>query len=150
MRISSSLVALTSAAALVAGSIGMASAQPHAAHTAQEHAAHGHAVHGHAGENRALAPASARQTKKLVGIVNSDRDIEISDRTPRHGRYKLVVRDSTMSHNWHLYGNGKGTLASTSVRKTGKWVFHIRLTAGSYRVVCDPHFDDMEFDLIVH
>ena len=145
MRISSSLVALTSAAALVAGSIGMASAQPHAAHTAQEHAAH-----GHAGENRALAPASARQTKKLVGIVNSDRDIEISDRTPRHGRYKLVVRDSTMSHNWHLYGNGKGTLASTSVRKTGKWVFHIRLTAGSYRVVCDPHFDDMEFDLIVH
>jgi plastocyanin len=28
-------------------------------------------------------------------------------------------------------------------------VFKLRLTAGSYRVVCDPHNDDMEFDLIV-
>jgi hypothetical protein len=141
MNTSSGLVALASAAALVAGSIGMASAQPHVLHTT-------HAQHGHVGENPALAPAKAKQTKKLVGIVNSDRDIEISDRTPRHGRYKIVVHDSARSHNWHLFGNGKSI--STSVRKTGKWVFQIRLTAGSYRVVCDPHFDDMEFDLIVH
>jgi hypothetical protein len=84
---------------------------------------------------------------KLVGIVNDNRDIEISDRTPRPGRYRIVVRDSANRHNWHLFGNGKSL--ATTVRATGRWVFKVRLTAGSYRVVCDPHSDDMEFDLVV-
>ena len=79
--------------------------------------------------------------------MNDDRDIEISDRTPSPGRYRIVVRDSARRHNWHLYGNGKSI--ATTVRGTGRWVFKLRLTAGSYRVVCDPHNDDMEFDLIV-
>jgi hypothetical protein len=100
------------------------------------------------GENIALAPQrAAGDLPKLVGIVNDNRDIEISDRTPSPGRYKIVVRDSTRAHNWHLYGNGKSIY--TNVRGTGRWVFKIRLAAGTYRVVCDPHNDDMEFDLVV-
>jgi plastocyanin len=110
-------------------------------------ATHSHTAHGRTGENPDLAPRRAAKVPKLVGIVNGNRDIEISDRTPTPGRYKIVVRDSTRSHNWHLYGNGKSVY--TTVRGTGRWVFKIRLTAGSYRVVCDPHNDDMEFDLIV-
>ena len=112
---------------------------------------HADGLHGHGtvGENPRLAPQRAKGSlPKLVGVVNDSRDIEISDRTPRRGRYKIVVRDSTARHNWHLYGNGKSI--STTVRGTGRWVFRLRLTAGTYRVVCDPHSDDMEFDLIVH
>jgi hypothetical protein len=139
MQRSSVGVAVAAAAALATGSIGLASADPHSDHLR----------HGHVGENAALAPQrSADRLPKLVGIVNANRDIEISDRTPRHGRYRVVVRDSTDAHNWHLYGNG--TSIATKVRGTGRWVFKIRLTVGSYRVVCDPHADDMEFDLIVH
>ena len=107
-----------------------------------------HGPPGHSGENVSLARNRVAGTlPKLVGIVNDDRDIEISDRTPSPGRYRIVVRDSTSRHNWHLYGNGKSV--ATNVRGTGRWVFKLRLTAGSYRVVCDPHNDDMEFDLIV-
>ena len=138
----SGAVGVVAAGALALGSIGMASAEPTGA---QSHARH--ALDGQTGENPDLAPRRAGNLPKLVGIVNDDRDIEISDRTPKPGRYKIVVRDSTRSHNWHLYGNGKSI--STTVRGTGRWVFRIRLAAGSYRVVCDPHFDDMEFDLIV-
>jgi hypothetical protein len=114
--------------------------------THADHRAHGH---GTIGENASLSRMgrSTQQLPKLVGIVNDDWDIEISDRTPTPGRYKIVVRDSTKRHNWHLYGNGKSI--STGVRGTGRWVFRIRLSAGSYRVVCDPHNDAMEFDLIV-
>jgi len=142
MRWVSGAVGIGAAGALGLGTIGMASAGP----TGSEWHAR-HAVHGQTGENLDLAPRRAGSLPKLVGIVNDNRDIEISDRTPSPGRYKIVVRDSTRSHNWHLYGNGKSI--STTVRGTGRWVFKIRLTAGSYRVVCDPHFDDMEFDLIV-
>ncbi len=134
------VVAAIAAAGLVLGSIGMASAKSSDAHS--------HASLGQIGENSDLAPRRAGGSlPKLVGIVNDNRDIEISNRTPSPGRYKIVVRDSTRAHNWHLYGNGKSI--STTVRGTGRWVFKIRLPAGGYRVVCDPHFDDMEFDLIV-
>jgi hypothetical protein len=116
----------------------MASAQPLA----------GHHVHGNIGENAALVGKQVDGgLPKLVGIVNANRDIEISARSPSPGRYKIVVRDSTSRHNWHLFGNGKSR--ATTVRGSGRWVFKIRLTAGNYRVVCDPHSDDMEFDLIV-
>jgi hypothetical protein len=84
---------------------------------------------------------------KLVGYVNDSRDIEISDRTPSPGRYKIVVRDSTDDHNWHLFGQGQSR--ATGVRATGRFVFKIRLTRGEYRVVCDPHFDEMEFNMRV-
>lgn len=140
MNVASTVVAAVAAGALVLGSVGMASAG--SAGTPM------HGSHGQVGENSDIAPQrSTGQLPKLVGIVNDNRDIEISDRTPSPGRYKIVVRDSTRGHNWHLYGEGKSI--STTVRGTGRSVFKIRLRAGNYRVVCDPHQDDMEFDLIV-
>jgi hypothetical protein len=140
MNVASGAVVALAAGALALGSIGMASAGSAGGHS--------HPEPGQIGANPDLAPQRARGTlPKLVGIVNGDRDIEISDRTPSPGRYKIVVRDSTRSHNWHLYGNGVSV--STNVRGTGRWAFKVRLVAGTYRVVCDPHNDDMEFDLIV-
>ena len=140
MHLGRGVVAGTAAAALVLGCFGMASAEP--VHSES------HARHGELGENPALASKHvAGRLPKLVGIVNDDRDIEISDRTPSPGRYKIVVHDSAKRHNWHLFGQGKSR--ATKVRGTGRWVFKIRLTRGAYRVVCDPHADEMEFDLIV-
>lgn len=138
MRAVSGSICVVAAAALAVGGWGMAQAST-------EHEPH---ASGHVGENVNLRPTrTTSELPKLVGIVNDARDIEISDRTPSPGRYKIVVRDSTRSHNWHLFGNGKSI--ATTVRGEGRWVFRIRLTAGSYRVVCDPHSDDMEFDLVV-
>lgn len=145
MNVTSAVVASVAAAALMVGSLGMAQAAPHPDDHENQHL---HEL-GQAGENQTLA-RSGRTTQglpKLVGIVKDNLDFDISDRTPSPGRYKIVVRDSTGQHNWHLYGNGKSI--STTVRGTGRWVFRIRLTAGNYRVVCDPHNDEMEFDLIV-
>jgi hypothetical protein len=140
MRKTSMPVCLLAAGSLVIGSMGLAGASPHRISL--------HSAHGATGENPDLLAKRATGTlPKLVGIVNADRDLEISDRTPSPGRYKIVVRDSTTRHNWHLYGNGKSI--ATKVRAKGRWVFKIRLTAGNYRVVCDPHNDAMEFDLIV-
>ena len=128
MNVVSTAVAVTAAGALVLGSVGMASARTSDAHSQRRW------------DRSARTPTTPQRTAgtlpKLVGIVNDNRDIEISDRTPSPGRYKIVVRDSTASHNWHLYGNGKSI--STTVRGTGRWVFKIRLPAGNYRVVCDP------------
>ncbi len=140
MNVASTAVAAVATGALALGFVCMASAGSVDAHV--------HGAHGQVGENLDLAPQRfSGNLPKLVGIVNDDRDIEISDRTPSPGRYKIVVRDSTRSHNWHLYGNGKSIY--TKVRGTGRSVFTIRLAAGNYRVVCDPHNDDREFDLIV-
>ena len=152
MHTSSVVVSLAAAGALVVGSIGMADARQiheptNSAHSAD--AAHSvHSAGGSIGENRSLAPKQTLgRLPKLVGVVKGYRNFEISDRTPSPGRYRLVVRDTTRSHNWHLYGNGMSV--KTTVRGTGRWVFKIRLTRGTDRVVCDPHSDAMEFDLVV-
>ncbi len=148
MHTSSVVVSLAAAGALVAGSIGMADArQSH--ETRSAHTAHSaHSDGGSIGENRSLAPKQTLgRLPKLVGVVKGYRTFEISDRTPNPGRYRIVVRDTARSHNWHLYGNGKSV--KTTVRGTGRWVFKIRLSRGTYRVVCDPHNDEMEFNLVV-
>ena len=88
MHTSSGIVALTAAGALAVGSIGMASAQSHASHDLGVHRAHDvHAAPGHVGQNRSLAPEKSKGLPKLVGIVNSNRDIEISDRTLPAGTF---------------------------------------------------------------
>ena len=143
MHKSSVLVSVAAAGALVAGSMGMADAR-----SVDEPAHLTHSAHGSIGENPSLASKQARgRLPKLVGVVRGFRTFEISDRTPNPGRYRIVVRDRTRSHNWHLYGNGKSE--KTTVRGTGRWVFKIRLTRGTYRVVCDPHNDEMEFNVVV-
>jgi hypothetical protein len=143
-------VTLVAAGALVAGSIGMADAETSSSEASRSaHSAHSAGfVDGSIGENRSLAPKrTLGRLPKLVGVVKGYRTFEISDRTPNPGRYRIVVRDTANRHNWHLYGNGKSV--KTVVRQTGRWVFKIRLTRGTYRVVCDPHNDEMEFNVVV-
>ena len=149
MHKSSVVVTVAAAGALVAGSIGMAGAAPPSEPHRSAHGAHSTgSVDVSIGENSSLAPKQTLgRLPKLVGVVKGFQTFEISNRTPNPGRYRIVVRDTTKRHNWHLFGNGKSV--KTSVRGTGRWVFKIRLTRGTYRVVCDPHNDEMEFNVVV-
>lgn len=141
MRKSNVAVCVLAAGALIVGSIGMAAAQGPNGHAA------GHA-HGVVGEDASLTPNQLDGAlPKLVGKVNDARDITLSDTTPAPGKYKIVVNDSTVHHNWHLFGNGQSR--STSVSETGRSVFRIRLQAGSYTVHCDVHSGTMTFQVQV-
>ena len=141
MQTSSVVIAVVSAAALAVGSVGMAVAQaPHVA-------SHGTAS-GVVGQDSTSRPRVDRGTlPTLRGRVNDARDLTLSDTTLSPGRYRIVIRDSTTRHNWHLSGNGQDR--ATSISGTGRSVFKIRLRAGTYTVVCDAHSTTMRFTIQV-
>ena len=138
MRRTNVFISAGAAGALALGSIGMASAS-------QEHS--DHQSHGVVGEQAEAAKHHRGTLPRLVGKVNDARDITLSDTTLSPGRYRIVVRDSTSSHNWHLFGNGLDR--ATSVEGTGKTVFKVRFRAGTYTVWCDRHTSTMRFSVQV-
>ncbi len=85
---------------------------------------------------------------KLRGKVNDNRDLTLSSRTLSPGRYKIIIRDSTKRHNWHIFGTGVDK--ETTVRGKGRWAWKVRLRSGTYTVVCDPHVKSMHFTVTVN
>jgi len=55
----------------------------------------------------------------------------------RRGRYRIVVRDRSRMHNFHL--RGRGVNKRTTVRFRGTVTWTLTLRPGLYRFVCDPH-----------
>jgi plastocyanin len=55
----------------------------------------------------------------------------------RRGRYRIVVRDRSRSHNFHLRGPGVNKRTTVGFRGTRTWT--VTLRRGIYRFVCDPH-----------
>ena len=53
------------------------------------------------------------------------------------GSYRITIRDRSKSHNFHLIGPGVNK--RTGVGFTGTVTWSLRLRAGTYRFVCDPH-----------
>lgn len=60
----------------------------------------------------------------------------------RHGRYRIVIRDRSPIHNFHL--RGPGVNKRTSVGGTGTTTWVVTLRKGTYRYVCDPHASIMK------
>jgi plastocyanin len=58
------------------------------------------------------------------------------------GDYTLVVDDQSSAHNFHLTGPG-GVDVSTDVSAEGEQSFEVKLVAGEYKFVCDPHASTM-------
>lgn len=58
------------------------------------------------------------------------------------GDYTLVVNDQSSAHNFHLTGPG-GVDVSTDVSAEGEQSFEVKLVAGEYKFVCDPHASTM-------
>jgi plastocyanin len=57
------------------------------------------------------------------------------------GRYRIVVRDRSAMHNFHLSGPGVNKRTAVGFRGTRTWT--VRLRKGRYRFVCDPHAAQM-------
>jgi plastocyanin len=52
-------------------------------------------------------------------------------------RYRIVVRDRSRMHNFHLVGPGVNKRTTVGFRGTRTWT--VTLRKGRYRYVCDPH-----------
>jgi plastocyanin len=63
-------------------------------------------------------------------------------RTVSAGRFRITVRDRSSLHNFHLTGPGVNKRTGVAFRGTTTWT--LRLRAGTYRFVCDPHRTQMK------
>ena len=57
------------------------------------------------------------------------------------GRYRIVVRDRSHMHNFHL--SGPGVNKKTAVAAHGSRTWTVTLRKGTYRYWCDPHKTQM-------
>jgi len=62
--------------------------------------------------------------------------------TLKAGTYRIVVADRASAHNFHL--RGPGVNKSTSVGASGTTTWTLKLRAGKYTYVCDPHASGMK------
>lgn len=64
------------------------------------------------------------------------------------GTYRILIRDLSPIHDFHL--RGPGVNKSTTVAGTGSTTWTVRLGAGRYTYVCDPHRTIMHGAVVVH
>src|SRR5262245_9639549 len=58
------------------------------------------------------------------------------------GKYKIVVKDLSNIHNFHL--SGPGVNKKTGVGSQGTFTWTVTLKKGTYKFVCDPHASIMK------
>ncbi len=98
----------------------------------------------------ALAVPSVAEaaTRTLRATVGPDETITLTTatgkrvRTLRAGVYRIVIRDRSDDHNFHL--RGRGLNRTTGVDFVGTTTIRVRLRRGIYRFVCDPHSSFMK------
>jgi plastocyanin len=99
----------------------------------------------------AVVPASASPTQvreTLRGTVDDSARIFLrhaDGRSVTHldpGEYAIIVEDSSVEHNFHLFGPGVNQTTSVENRETATWT--VTFADGqTYRFQCDPHLDTM-------
>ena len=86
--------------------------------------------------------------KKLTGTVGPGSTITLKTAAGKRvtslksGVYRIVIRDRADDHNFHLRGPGLNRQL-TGVSFVGTKTVTVRLKAGRYTFVCDPHSDEM-------
>jgi plastocyanin len=63
-------------------------------------------------------------------------------KTLKAGKYKIVIKDKSNIHNFHLIGPGVNKKTSVSAVTTVTWT--VTLKKGTYRYICDPHASSMK------
>jgi plastocyanin len=58
------------------------------------------------------------------------------------GKVKIVIKDLSNIHNFHL--TGPGLNKKTGVGAKGTFTWTVRLKKGTYKFVCDPHASIMK------
>ena len=84
----------------------------------------------------------ATTVPKLVGTSGPGYDIEVTKagkdvKKLKHGTYKIVVRDKSSAHNFHLFGPGVNKSTSVGGLATKTWT--VKLKKGKYTYQCDVH-----------
>jgi plastocyanin len=95
------------------------------------------------------AGGSAKERYDLKGEVYANSMFKIELRTAggkrvttlKAGTYVIKVEDRASTHNFHL--RGPGVNKWTTVRGTGERLWTVKLRAGRYTFVCDPHASAM-------
>jgi plastocyanin len=88
-----------------------------------------------------------RGLTRIHGSVGSGFVISVTPRRVPPGTYRFVVTDNSSMHNWHIIGPGVNR--KTRVAFVGTRRFTLELTAGTYRIRCDPHRTTMRTRLRV-
>jgi len=86
-------------------------------------------------------------TPVLKGTVGPGFTITLSKKVVKAGTYKIVVSDKSNIHNFHL--RGAGVNKDTGVGTVGVKTWTVKLKAGTYKFVCDPHASIMKGTLKV-
>lgn len=81
-------------------------------------------------------PPLARKPKTLRAGVTADGTAHVSARSLKAGRYRIVVRDASRRHNFHLVG--RGVNRRTGITFTGTAAWTLRFARGTYRYGSDP------------
>lgn len=101
-------------------------------------------------------PANAVTHPTLTGTVGPGFTITLKKGTTKvttlkAGTYTFVFYDKSSIHNFDLLTpSGKTAVTSdrkkvmTTVPKTGKFTFTLKVTPGKWRYVCDPHSSTMK------
>ncbi len=91
----------------------------------------------------ASGSASPTQTPQLFGTVGPGFSINLRDASGARvskldpGTYVIEIDDLSEEHNFHL--SGPGVNRATEVGETGKAIWTVTVTDGTYTYVCDPH-----------
>ena len=84
-----------------------------------------------------LALPALAATPVFKGTVGPGFTIKMTTKPTKAGKIKLVIRDKSNVHNFHL--TGQGVNVKTSVSAIGTKTFTITLKKGTYKFICDPH-----------
>jgi plastocyanin len=90
---------------------------------------------------------AATNANRLTGVDGPGFTITISKKTVKAGTYRIVIRDRSAIHNFHLIGPGVNKKTSVAAVKTYIWT--VKLKKGTYKYVCDPHATIMKGTLKV-
>jgi ABC-type Fe3+-hydroxamate transport system substrate-binding protein len=88
-----------------------------------------------------VASASAA-TPTLTGVDGPGFTITLKKGTTKvtslkAGKYKIVIKDMSNIHNFHL--KGPGLDKKTGVGPKGTFTWTVTLKKGTYKFICDPH-----------
>jgi plastocyanin len=82
-------------------------------------------------------PVPAPAAKKATAAVTAAGAVTISPKPAKAGTYKVTVRDSSKTKNFHLVGPGVNRKTTNAFVGTVTWT--VKLKAGTYRYGSDPN-----------
>ena len=94
-----------------------------------------------------LAASASAATTTLNAVDGPGFNISLKKagvkvKTLKAGKFKIVVKDLSNIHNFHLIGPGINK--KTGVGPKGTFTWTVTLKKGTYRFICDPHASIMK------